>query len=113
MVNYYLLASAILGTAYTSAINTKNYGLAAALAVAETGLVALASMAWFREASAATPAEPALIELQERMARRLRMDSMRIARSQPGILRWRPIVAIACGLSALLSVAGLLYAVIL
>src|SRR5262249_21843 len=70
MVNYSLLASAILGTAYTSAISTKNYGLAAALAVVETGLVALTSMVWFREANAAASAEPALIELQERMARR-------------------------------------------
>src|SRR5262249_19731156 len=108
MVNYYLLASAILGTAYTSAISTKNYGLAAALAVVETGLVALTSMVWFREANAAASAEPALIELQERMARRLKMDSMRIARSQPGILRYRTMAASAFGLSALLSVSGLL-----
>ncbi len=113
VVNYYFLASAILGTAYTSAINTKNYGLAAVLAAAETGLAALVSIGWFRVTGAAAAAEPALIELQERMARRLRMDSMRIARSQPGILRWRTLVALGFGLSALLSVGGLLYAVIL
>lgn len=112
IVNYYLLASAILATAYVGAINTKNHGLAVAVAVAETGLTALSSIAWLHEANAAALAEPALIELQERMARRLRMDSMRIARSRPRILRWRTIVASAFGLSALLNVSGLLYAVI-
>jgi hypothetical protein len=113
VVNYYLVASAILGAAYTSAINTKNYGLAAAIAVGETGLTALASIVWFREVNAAAAAEPALIELQERMAGRLRINSMRIARSQPGILRWRTIATIGFGLAALLNVGGLVYAVIL
>ena len=106
------MASALLLTAYASAINAKNYGRAAALAVAETGLTALGSMAWLRENNAAASAEPALIELQERMAGRLRMDSMRIARSQPGILQWRTIVVSGFGLSALLNIGGLLYAVI-
>ena len=69
VANYYFLASAILGAAYTSAINAKNHGLAAAIAVAQTGLTALASIAWFQQADAARSAEHALTELQGRMAR--------------------------------------------
>lgn len=113
VVNFYFLAGAILGAAYTSAINTKTYGLAVAVAVAETGLTAIVSVACFRQMSAAASAEPALIELQERMALGLRIDSMRIARSQPGILRLRTIATIGFGLSASLNVGGLIYAVIL
>jgi hypothetical protein len=113
VANYYFLASAILGAAYTSAINAKNYGLAAAIAVGQTGLTALASLAWFHQANAAASAEPALTELQGRMADRLSMYSMHIARPQPGKLQLRTIVASGFGLSALLSVGGLLYAVFL
>ena len=112
VANYYFLASAILGAAYTSAINTKNYGLAAAIAIGQTGLTALASKAWFHQADAARSAEDALTELQGRMARGLGMDSL-IARPQPGKLPWRTIVKSGFGLSALLSVGGLLYAVLL
>jgi hypothetical protein len=43
------VASAILGAAYTSATNTKTDGPAATIAIAETGLTALASMASLRE----------------------------------------------------------------
>ena len=112
VANYYFLASAILGAAYTSAINAKNHGLAAAIAVAQTGLTALASIAWFQQADAARSAEHALTELQGRMARGLGMDSL-IARPQPGKLPWPTIVKSGFGLSALLSLGGLLYAVFL
>jgi len=37
VVNYCFVTSAILGAAYTSAINTKTHGLAATIAIAETG----------------------------------------------------------------------------
>jgi hypothetical protein len=113
VVNYYFLASAILGAAYTGAINAKNHGLAAAIAVGQTGLEALAYIAWSRELNAAAPAEPALIDVQERMAGRLKMPSMRIAGKQHEIQLWRTLARTGFGLAALLSVGGLIYAVIL
>ena len=68
VINYYLVATAILFTAYISAINGKHYGIAAALAIAGLGLTAAMAAAVLGEANAAARAAPGLAELQNRLA---------------------------------------------
>ena len=64
MVNFYLVANAILYTAYTSAIIGNHYGIAVALAVAALVLTAVATAVVPVVVSAAGLALPALAELQ-------------------------------------------------
>ena len=101
IVNYYLVAAAILFTAYISAINGKHYGVAAALAIGALGLTALMAAAVLGEVNAATRAAPGLSELQDRMAGRLRIDPIRMATFQAGRTQRRIAVAVTFGLSAL------------
>ena len=110
MLNYYLVATAILFTAYTSAINGKHYGIAAGLALAGLGLTALVIAALLHELKAAALAEPPLGELQDRIVGRLRVDSIRMASRQTGVRGRRAAVVIAFGLATLLNISALLYA---
>jgi hypothetical protein len=112
VINYYLVATAILFTAYISAINGKHYGIAAALAIAGLGLTAAMAAAVLGEANAAARAAPGLAELQNRMAGRLRIDPIRMATFHAGRTQRRRSVAVTFGLSALLQISGLLYALI-
>jgi|HubBroStandDraft_6_1064221.scaffolds.fasta_scaffold251206_2 hypothetical protein len=112
IINYYLVATAILFTAYISAINGKHYDVAAALAIAGLGLTAPMAAAVLGEVNAATRAAAGLAELQNRMAGRLRIDPIRMATSHGGRTQRRVAVAVTFGLSALLQISGLLYALI-
>ena len=66
MVNYFLIASAIVATAYATMINGKHYGLAAVVSLAEIGLSAFVVMLVIRELDSAASAVPALIEARTR-----------------------------------------------
>ena len=114
IINYYLVATAILFTAYISAINGKHYGIAAALALALAGLGLTAPMALavLGEVNAGAWAAPGLMELHNRMASRLRIEPIHLAAIQAGRTQRRVGVAITFGLSSLLEFSGLLYALI-
>jgi hypothetical protein len=58
VINYSLVASAVLATAYVSAINGKHYPLAAVVAVAGTGLTLVTSLMVFRQMLQVDSAEP-------------------------------------------------------
>lgn len=71
VVNFYILATAIVVTAYASAINGKHYGYAVALAIAGLVLTAIASASALSQMIAAGVAQSSLGEMQERIAGRL------------------------------------------
>jgi hypothetical protein len=110
ILNYYLVADAILLTAYTSAVNGKHYGIAAGLTLAGLGLTALVIAALLYEQKAAALAEPPLRELVDRIVGRLGVDSIRMASPQTGGRGGRAAVASAFGLATLLNIGALLYA---
>jgi hypothetical protein len=112
VVGFYLVASAITGSAYTSAITAKDYGVATAVAIGGLGITAIASAAGFREVYAASLAEPALAELQDRVALRLGIDSISMASSDASRRHRRTVIIIIIGLAVLFNISALLYALI-
>jgi len=117
LFNFYLVAIAILLTAYTSAINGKHYGIAAALAIAGLGMTALTAAAVLVEGNSAARSTPGLTELQIRMADRLRIKPIRAATFDLQAERTRrrgrvAAVAVTLGLAVLLDISALLYALI-
>ena len=110
VTNFYIVATAILITAYASAINDKQYGFAAAVTVAGLVLTAIASVFALSAVRVAGLAEPGLAEMQERVGGRLRTDSMRIARLQPGLRLRLAATTAMFGLATLLDISALVYA---
>ena len=85
VINFYIVATAILITAYASAIHDKQYGLAVVITAGGLVLTAIASVSSLSAVNTGGLAEPGLAEMQERVGDRLRTDSMRIARLQGGL----------------------------
>jgi hypothetical protein len=110
ILNYYLVATAILFAAYTGAINGKHYGIAAALALAGLGLTVVTTGAGVSELKAATQAEPVLTQLQKRMADGLGIDPDCMVVFRAGMPRRRVAVLVTFGLVTLLDISGLIYA---
>jgi hypothetical protein len=113
MINYYLVATAILITAYTSAItgDPPHYGFATAIAGAGLVLTALAAAAALHETGEAKLAEPALAKLQQMIAGRLGLDSLIQGgeqRVQAGLAR--AATGTALGLATALNLGALGYA---
>ena len=111
VVNFYIVATAIVVTAYASAINGKHYGYAVALAIAGLVLTAIASASALSQMIAAGVAQSSLGEMQERIAGRLEADSFCMVERQGGIKHRRRAVGITVALPTALFVAALIYAV--
>ena len=75
LVNFYILATALLVTAYANSINGKHYGFATALAIVGLVLTAIASASALNQATAGGKAQDALHDMEDRIAGRLHADS--------------------------------------
>jgi hypothetical protein len=109
-INYYIVATAIVVTAYASSISDKRYGFAAALMITGLGLTAATSFVALYEVHAAGLAEPALTEMQERIGDRLKTGSMRIANREIGLRLRLTGLAGRFGMATAFGIAGLVYA---
>jgi hypothetical protein len=112
VINYSLVAGAILATAYVSAINGKHYPLAAVVAVAGTGVTVVTSLMVFRQTLEVDSAEPVLAELQDRV---VGTSLARTTGTEHWIVRAAlgPVPAmIALGVALPVDIGALVYAVI-
>ena len=113
VVNYFLVAIAVLATAYVSAIDGKHYGIATVIALSGTTLTVVTYALGRQQRYAAAAAEPGLAALQNRIADRLGIDVIRgFGKSHPGTVPRYHLSAIAFGLAGLLSIGAALYALI-
>jgi hypothetical protein len=115
LINFFIVATALLATAYANSINKKQYGFAVALAVVGLVLLAVASVSALNQAEAAARADEPLCEMQDRIALRLEVgrpkaDSFRMVQYQKGLRYTAPAAAIIIVLAALLFIAALTYA---
>ena len=117
MINYYLVAIAVLATAYVSALNAKLYAVAVAIGLSGAVITFVSFAVGFRQRRMATLGEAALAEVQNRLADRLRIEELRMTGRWPGLGRplgspgaALPLAAFA--LAGLLNIAAVFYAVI-
>jgi hypothetical protein len=111
VVNFFLLALAVLIAAYVSAINAKHYALAAVIGISGTALTGATFAIGSHQRRRAGDGTRALDELQDLVANRLKLDSFRMVRGRAParyIVRGSFVFAIA----TLLGIASVLYALI-
>jgi len=111
VINYYVVAAAVLATAYVSAVGGKHYAIAFMIALSGTGLTVLTFIVGRRQRRSAAKAAPALDALQERLARRLQVDSLHLYTPE-GRAERDHTVGIAFALAAPLGAGSAIYALI-
>lgn len=109
VMNYFVVAAAVLATAYVTAISGKHYAIAVVVSLSGTALAALAFLIGRSQRARAAEAEPALAELQRRVAERLDIDSFRVIQPTP---HRDAGVRIAFVLAILLSIGFAMYALV-
>jgi hypothetical protein len=112
VINYSLIAGAVLATAYVSAINGKHYPLAAVVAVAGAGVTMVAFLMMFRQILEVDSAEPVLAKLQDRGVGIGLAGTTRTERWIVRVARGRVPGMIALVAALLVDIGALLYAVI-
>jgi hypothetical protein len=117
VINYYLVAIAVLATAYVSAFNAKQYAVAAVIGFCGALLTSVSFAVGFRQRRVAAIGESALAQVQGRIADRIGIDELRMTGKWPGLGKpfgspgaILPLAAFA--LADLLNFAAVLYAVI-
>ena len=83
VVNYFLVATAILATAYVSAINGKHYPIAAGPAVTGIALTTLTLVIGMRQREVAYPESRMMAELDARIIQKLKIESVRLLEPSP------------------------------
>ena len=110
IVNFYIVATTILVTAYASAITGKHHGFAAALAITGLVLTALASTAALGELRAAGMAKLPLLKLQILLAGKIGIKEICMTELQHRGKERLAMVLTVFGAAAALNLSALVYA---
>ena len=111
VINYFIVAAAVLATAYVSAIGGKHYAVAVIVALSGTALAALAFILRRRQRRYAAEVEPALGEIQARIAKNLSLPSFQVVKPA-GREQRDNVIRLAFRLAVLLSAGSAIYAAV-
>jgi hypothetical protein len=114
-IYFFLLTSAVLGTAYVSALNGHQDVIAGAVALADCAAAGATYLIFHRQSKIAHLADGPLKEIQGRIADELGIDSLRMGERIPSgrQVQWRRssfILNVSFSLVIALSLAAALYA---
>lgn len=102
MLNFAVVAFALLSAAYVSALGDKLYGIAGAVALLAAAVATSANLSARRQRQIAWIAAEPIREIQRRLAADLRIDSLRILERSPRARScWRSAMWLAAVLYAL------------